>query len=271
MTDEPIETKTNNSEVGYKNPPVKSRFRKGQSGNPRGRRKGQRNLTSVLREVLAQTVTVKRSGKSQRMSKADALVLTVLSQAHSGDRRAIKAQLDLIEKVGRIHTPGPKLMGAINSGCMLVPGVAASREEWERESTLADELAQIREIVKAGEAAGRLLDAAQRAALRQVVATARAAGRTVTPSQLDALRESLGFACLAEAPAVTRREPLRRPVNRIDKRPPVPTLENSSISATAAPQSGAIEPTPESVPTTTQRPMYRKVNRQQPGPPATDV
>ena len=48
MTDEPIETKTNNSEVGYKNPPVKSRFRKGQSGNPRGRRKGQRNWQTAL-------------------------------------------------------------------------------------------------------------------------------------------------------------------------------------------------------------------------------
>ena len=34
--------------VGYKRPPVKSRFRKGQSGNPSGRRKGQRNMGGVL-------------------------------------------------------------------------------------------------------------------------------------------------------------------------------------------------------------------------------
>jgi hypothetical protein len=44
--------------AGYKHPPVKNQFRKGQSGNPRGRRKGQRNLAAVLAEVLRQTVTV---------------------------------------------------------------------------------------------------------------------------------------------------------------------------------------------------------------------
>ena len=50
-------------EVGYGKPPRHTRFKTGRSGNPRGRRKGQRNLAAVLREVLRQTVKVKRGEK----------------------------------------------------------------------------------------------------------------------------------------------------------------------------------------------------------------
>lgn len=212
MTDQPITTKTPSSEVGYKSPPVKSQFRKGQSGNPRGRGKGQRNLTPVLREVLAQTVRVKRGAKAERMSKGDALIQMLLSMAHGGDGRAIKAMLELTEKIARIHIPEPKPAGAGNYGFMLVPGVAASREEWQREVSVSRELATIRKIVAAGEAAGKFLNAGQRAALRQLVETARATGITITTRQLDALREPLG---LARVEASTRRPVTRRPVNRL--------------------------------------------------------
>jgi Family of unknown function (DUF5681) len=62
MTRQEVETnngpKATDGKVGYKHPPVKRQFLKRQSGNPRGRRKGQRNLAAVLAEVLRQTVTV---------------------------------------------------------------------------------------------------------------------------------------------------------------------------------------------------------------------
>jgi hypothetical protein len=85
MTHQEIQTNnqpnTTEGKVGYKRPPVKSRFRKGQSGNPHGRLKGQRNMGPVLAEVLRQTVTVKQEGKSQRMSKGEALIQMLLSKA----------------------------------------------------------------------------------------------------------------------------------------------------------------------------------------------
>lgn len=34
--------------IGYRNPPIESRFKPGQSGNPRGRRRGSRNRASPL-------------------------------------------------------------------------------------------------------------------------------------------------------------------------------------------------------------------------------
>jgi hypothetical protein len=118
-------------EVGYKRPPVKNRFPKGQSGNPQGRWKGQRNLPAVLAEVLHQTVAVKQGNKSERMSKGEALIKILMRMAHQGDRRAINAMIDLTEKIGRIDNTESKF-GARKYSFMLVPGVASSKEEWQR-------------------------------------------------------------------------------------------------------------------------------------------
>ena len=43
---------TSRQKVGYRNPPQHTRFKPGQSGNPRGRPRGQRNLTTFSRLYL---------------------------------------------------------------------------------------------------------------------------------------------------------------------------------------------------------------------------
>jgi Family of unknown function (DUF5681) len=196
MTRQAIQTNNEpgatDGKVGYKHPPVKSQFRKGQSGNPRGRRKGQRNLPAVLAEVLRQTVTVKQDGKAQRMSKGEALIRILLTKAHNGDRRAIKAMIELSEKIGRIEIADLKLGGRGNYEFMLIPGMAASAEEWQREIDARHETADLREAIAAARAAtGTLPTGSQIAALRESIATARASGNSHTPT--------------------------RRPVNRIKK------------------------------------------------------
>jgi hypothetical protein len=235
---------TAESKVGYKRPPVKSQFRKGQCGNPRGRRKGQRNLRTVLDEVLCQTVAVKQEGKARRMSKGEALIQMLLNKAHQGDSRATKAVLELSEKIGRIETAELKLGGRGNYEFMLVPGIAASSEEWQREIANRDEAAALRESVAAFRAR---------------------TGTLPTYSQIDALRQSLA------AGRVTDTRPgTRRPVNRISKSSlkPDPTLEQSKGEAAAlsqCPPARQIPPPFQRSPTGT----YRKVNRRQPGSPTT--
>ena len=234
------ERSATDSKVGYKHPPVKSQFRKGQSGNPRGRRKGQRNLGPVLAEVLRQTVTVKQDGKAQRMSKGEALIKMLLSKAHSGESRAIKAVLELSEKIGRIEIPDLKLGGRGNYEFMLVPGVAASAEEWQREIDGRHEMA----------------------ALREAIADFRTRTGTIpTESQIDALRESIA----ASHASGTLPTPTQRPVNRIDKSSLKldPTLEQPK--GEAAPQMPATPPRVQRSPTGT----YRKVNRRPPASPKT--
>jgi hypothetical protein len=115
--------------AGYKRPPVKSRFPKGKSGNPFGRKKGQRNMATVLPEVLQQTVMVREGDESKRMTKGEALIKVLMSKAANGDRRAIDAVSFLAEKIGRIEDKSSETSQA--GGVMLVPGVAASLEEWK--------------------------------------------------------------------------------------------------------------------------------------------
>jgi hypothetical protein len=203
---------TADGKVGYKHPPVKSQFRKGQSGNPRGRRKDQRNMAPVLVEVLRQTVTVKQEGKSHRMSKGEALIQMLLSKALNGDSREVRAMLDCAQKIARIDTPELKLAGHGNYEFMLVPGVA-SAEEWQWEISNRHEMASIRETVAAARAKGLSVTTNQRDFLRETVDAARAAGTSITTSQLEAIRASLGVTRAAK----TSRIPQRRPLNRIDK------------------------------------------------------
>ena len=42
--------------IGYRRPPVATRFRPGQSGNPRGRPRGARNLSTVIAAALGERV-----------------------------------------------------------------------------------------------------------------------------------------------------------------------------------------------------------------------
>ena len=176
------------------------------------------------------------------MSKGEALIQMLLSKAHSGDARAIEAVLVLTEKIARIDTPEPKLAGPGNYQFMVVPGMAASAEEWQRELNMRHELAEIREMVAAAAAAGKFLTAGQRAGLRKAVDAARAAGTTLTASQLATVREWLGPARASEAaPTVTHRK-VTRPLNRIDKRPN--KLEQQTNSETAAPAQTAAAQTP---------------------------
>jgi hypothetical protein len=49
-------------EAGYGKPPRHTRFKKGQSGNPRGRPKGSKNLTTLLTEALNEPVIVAENG-----------------------------------------------------------------------------------------------------------------------------------------------------------------------------------------------------------------
>ena len=140
MTHQDIQTnsqpESTDGKVGYKHPPVKSQFRKGQSGNPRGRRKGQRNLTQVLLEVLHQTVTVKQAGKAQRMSKGAALIQMLLSKAHNGDRRAINAMLWIEAPKGGSRMVNPSLawcvfdpMCRVSNDCRSRRGASLLRSE----------------------------------------------------------------------------------------------------------------------------------------------
>src|SRR5262249_18504939 len=56
---------------GYGRPPEATKFKPGQSGNPRGRPKGSKNLATLTRKHLQTKVSVRENGRERRMSKLE--------------------------------------------------------------------------------------------------------------------------------------------------------------------------------------------------------
>src|SRR5688572_19224785 len=84
--------------VGRGKPPTHSRFKPGQSGNPGGRKKGSRNMKSVLEDVLLEKIEMTENGKKRSVSLLEALIKRQMQEGLRGDLRAIKDLLDRYER-----------------------------------------------------------------------------------------------------------------------------------------------------------------------------
>jgi hypothetical protein len=73
--------------VGYASPPISTRFRKGRSGNPKGRPKGRRNFETLLIEALSERITINENGQRKRVTKAEAGAKQVANKVASGDAK----------------------------------------------------------------------------------------------------------------------------------------------------------------------------------------
>jgi len=82
--------KKNKYTVGYGKPPKHSRFKPGQSGNPKGRPKGARGLGALLDEELKQSIPVTEGGRTRKLRKLSVIVKAVLAKAMKGDARALQ-------------------------------------------------------------------------------------------------------------------------------------------------------------------------------------
>ena len=81
--------KSGDYEVGYGKPPEQSRFKPGQSGNPKGRPKGVRNFKTDVQTTLKAPVKVIRGGKPRNVSTQEASLLRLREKALGGDARAL--------------------------------------------------------------------------------------------------------------------------------------------------------------------------------------
>ena len=92
-------------EVGYGKPPRHTRFKKGQSGNPRGRSNGSNNLSTLLSEALNEPVIVAEDGGRRTISKHRAIITQLVNRSAKGDLRALKILLDILQEIERRTEP----------------------------------------------------------------------------------------------------------------------------------------------------------------------
>jgi Family of unknown function (DUF5681) len=81
-------SETHDNAVGYKRPPRNSRFKRGRSGNPKGRPKGARNLKTDLNALMKKRVAIREDGELRHVSRQQAMLLSLFEKAVRGDVKA---------------------------------------------------------------------------------------------------------------------------------------------------------------------------------------
>jgi len=89
-----------NGSVGYGRPPVAKQFKPGQSGNPRGRKKGVKNVASIFNEALYRPVKIRTTGGVKTLPRIKAIVEVIMNKALAGDTAAVSRIVELAHKLG---------------------------------------------------------------------------------------------------------------------------------------------------------------------------
>ena len=80
----------NYEEVGYGNPPKHTQWKKGQSGNPSGKKKKEESLFQIMKRLAGQEVVVHKSGVQMSMTQGEAMLTSVFAKAMKGDLACAK-------------------------------------------------------------------------------------------------------------------------------------------------------------------------------------
>jgi hypothetical protein len=111
--------------VGYGHPPLKTRFRPGQSGNPRGRPRGAKGRKQIVAKIANEMHLIVEDGNDRRRSTLELILLQLRNLATQGNIQAFRACHNLLAKYAPQETK-------TQAGYLIVPKQMTTSEEWER-------------------------------------------------------------------------------------------------------------------------------------------
>jgi uncharacterized protein DUF5681 len=85
--------------IGYGRPPAHTRFKPGQSGNPKGRPKSSKNLRTIIEHALTAKIVLRQGQKRRSISTLEDIVRRQVESALKGNDRAALATLKMAAQV----------------------------------------------------------------------------------------------------------------------------------------------------------------------------
>ena len=79
---------TGHYQVGYGHPPTHTRFKPGQSGNPKGRPKGAKNEVTILTNILNRQIDSRQGGRVRKISVLEGILLRFTEDALKGNPKS---------------------------------------------------------------------------------------------------------------------------------------------------------------------------------------
>ncbi len=109
------------STVGYGKPPMKRRFKSGESGNRRGRPRGSKNRKTIVRKIMNEMHVVTEDGQRRRRSTIELMLLALRNLTAAGNEPAFRAYKKFLAKYEPQGTHS-------NFGYLVVPATLTPEE-----------------------------------------------------------------------------------------------------------------------------------------------
>ena len=80
-------------------PPLHTRFQKGKSGNPKGRPRGKKNISTLLSTALNASIVVVANGRRRKVTKREAIVTQLVNKSAAADLKATQMVLTMLREL----------------------------------------------------------------------------------------------------------------------------------------------------------------------------